>query len=199
MISALYTTSLFSCQQLRVSRRNKLNAKGRRSRSGPATNQMCVALVLQRKTKLTKFQKLFMCFQGEMSVTEISASVSSWPCAASLGPPRAGSFRRRQTISAHSGRDRPAASAWTPCRQPVPGRNVPGGFRRSKHLPNICDERWIMKQMMRPFLIPKYYDAAAAAFLRTARKFRYSISCGFISVRGTMASMRPRSRRNSAV
>ncbi len=39
----------------------------------------------------------------------------------------------------------------------------------------------------------------AAAFFRTARKFRYSISCCFISVRGTMASMRPRSRRNSAV
>ena len=42
-------------------------------------------------------------------------------------------------------------------------------------------------------------SGAAAAFFRTARKFRYSISCCFISVRGTMASMRPRSRRNSAV
>jgi len=46
------------------------------------------------------------------------ASISqspSWPCAASLGLPRAGSFQRRQPISAHWEPDRRAAST---CRRP---------------------------------------------------------------------------------
>jgi hypothetical protein len=43
------------------------------------------------------------------------------------------------------------------------------------------------------------YADAALLFSPVVTKSRYSMSCFFISLRGTMASTRPWSRRNSAV
>ena len=83
---------------------------------------------------------------------------------------------------------------WQLTEYPVRARRDQGGISSDGVL------RFAVRQTAKFGKVNRYAVAVAARFFRPAiMKARYSMRRSFISLRGTMASMRPWSSRNSAV